>query len=323
MEGQVIGFFDNRSDAEQACNELKASGFSGGEIDMFEAGRGRTEEGGLIDKIKEFFGAADENDRNIYAEAARRGEVAVAVDADNDEEVNRAADILQRHHAVDLDRQVEQWQSQGWQGVQHRSIQQPQATTPPPATTAPRTTEGEQVIPVTEEELRVGKRQIMRGGIRLHSRVTEKPVQEQVELREEHVSVERHPVDRTIRPGEQAFQEKTIEARETAEEAVVSKQAKVVEEVALRKDVEEKTETVKDTLRRTDVEVEQLGPEQEALFAENYATELSRNDQYSTYDWQTLEPHARRDFEQRYPGRKWDQFKDAIGRGYERMRRKI
>jgi stress response protein YsnF len=39
------------------------------------------------------------------------------------------------------------------------------------------------------------------------------------------------------------------------EEAVVGKEARVVEEVTLRKDVGERTETVRDTTRRTEVKV--------------------------------------------------------------------
>ncbi len=52
-----------------------------------------------------------------------------------------------------------------------------------------------------------------------------------------------------------AFQDRTIEARETAEEAVVAKDARVVEEIGLREEAEVRTETVRDTVRRTEVEV--------------------------------------------------------------------
>ena len=81
-------------------------------------------------------------------------------------------------------------------------------------------------------------------------------MQEEVALREEHVSIERNPVDRPIAAGDDAFRERTIEATESAEEAVVSKEARVTEEVVVRKQAEERTETVSDTVRRTEVEVE-------------------------------------------------------------------
>lgn len=120
---------------------------------------------------------------------------------------------------------------------------------------------GEAVIPVVEEELQVGKREVERGGVIVESRVTEKPVEANVNLREERVTVDRRPVDRPVTEGDvAAFKEGTIEVKEKAEQAVVSKQARVVEEVSVGKDVTERTETVRDTVRRTDVDVEKLGP---------------------------------------------------------------
>lgn len=118
---------------------------------------------------------------------------------------------------------------------------------------------GEARIPVVEEELHVGKREVERGGVRVESRVTETPVEEHVSLREEHVNVERRPVDRPVGDAENLFREGVIEVTEKGEEAVVSKQARVVEEVVVNKEVGERTETVSDTVRRTDVDVKEVG----------------------------------------------------------------
>ncbi len=118
----------------------------------------------------------------------------------------------------------------------------------------------EAVIPVVEEELRVGKREVEQGGVRVTTRVEETPVQEQVTVRDETVHVDRRPVDRPVADADMAtFQEGTFEVRERDEEVVVDKQARVVEEVTVRKDVEQRTETVEDTVRRTDVDIEQIG----------------------------------------------------------------
>jgi uncharacterized protein (TIGR02271 family) len=116
----------------------------------------------------------------------------------------------------------------------------------------------EAVIPVVEEELRVGKREVEKGGVRVTSKVTETPVEEQVRLREEHVNVERRPVDRPLSEADNAFREGTIEVTERAEEAVVAKQARVVEEVVVNKDVNERTEQVRDTVHSTDVDVQNI-----------------------------------------------------------------
>lgn len=115
---------------------------------------------------------------------------------------------------------------------------------------------GEEVIPVAQERLQVGKRDVSHGRVRVRSYVVETPVQEQVTLREERVAVERRPVDRALGDVEQAFQERTIEAEERGEEAVVSKEARVTGEVVVRKEAEQRTEAVSDTVRQTEVEVE-------------------------------------------------------------------
>ena len=50
--------------------------------------------------------------------------------------------------------------------------------------------------------------------------------------------------------------DRTIEATETREQAVVSKEARVTEEISLEKAVDTRTETVRDTVRHTEVEVD-------------------------------------------------------------------
>lgn len=111
-------------------------------------------------------------------------------------------------------------------------------------------------IKVMEERLRVGKREVAQGAVRVRSYVVERPVEEQVRLHEERIEVERRPVDRAATGADAAFQDRTLEATATSEQAVINKEARVVEEIELHKDVAERTETVKDTVRKTEVEVE-------------------------------------------------------------------
>jgi uncharacterized protein (TIGR02271 family) len=116
------------------------------------------------------------------------------------------------------------------------------------------------VIPIIEEELQVGKRAVETGGARVQTHVTETPVEEQVTLRQEHVNVERRPVNRAVTESDLAnLKEGEIDITTRAEEAVVAKQARVVEEVEIGKTVSEHQETVRDTVRRTDVDVEETG----------------------------------------------------------------
>jgi stress response protein YsnF len=135
-----------------------------------------------------------------------------------------------------------------------------------------RTGRDEDVVERAQEELLVGKREVGRGRVRVRSYVTERPVEEQVNLREERVQVERRPVNRPVGPGDAVFQEKVIEASERGEEAVVSKEARVVEEIGIRKDVDTRTETVRDTVREQEVEVEDDRTAGRALAGEERVT---------------------------------------------------
>jgi uncharacterized protein (TIGR02271 family) len=119
------------------------------------------------------------------------------------------------------------------------------------------TTSGqEETIKLAEERLHVGKRDVERGRVRVRTYVVETPVSEEVSLRDERVTIERRPLDRAATPNEALFQDRTIEAVEHAEEAVVAKDVRVTEELSVRKEVDQRSETVRDTVRRTEVEVE-------------------------------------------------------------------
>jgi stress response protein YsnF len=169
-----------------------------------------------------------EEDVRAFEEAVRRGKALVAAQAP-EEKLDRATAIMDRYEAAG------QEQERGSKA-------------------------GEKTVPVVEEELEVGKRKVVRGGVRVSSHVVERPVEEKVRLREEHVEAERERVNRRLSPeeAEAAFKERTVEMTETAEEAEVRKEARVVEQVSLEKRAEEHTATVRDKVRRTEVEVEEL-----------------------------------------------------------------
>jgi len=115
-------------------------------------------------------------------------------------------------------------------------------------------------IPVIEENVEISKQQVRTGGAYIRARVVEKPIEETVNLREEHLNIERKPVDRPANSTDfDTFKEGAIELEEHAEVPVVNKQARVVEEITVNKEVSERTETVRDTVRKTEVDIENLG----------------------------------------------------------------
>ena len=138
---------------------------------------------------------------------------------------------------------------------------------PPPARAEPAS---EERIPIVEEELRIGKREVLRGGARVHAYTSETPVREQVELTEERTLVERRPVGRRLTEEEVAqgglLQNRVIEVTRMREEAVVTKEPFVREEVVIMKKVEHRIEQINETVRRTEVEVERLEAEGRSVF---------------------------------------------------------
>ena len=290
MENTVVGVYDSYAQAQNVMNELLACGFSRDEVQLSpEASDGTSatqdtgsgQHSGIGHFFRSLFGMEDEEDRqhhDIYAEAMRRGSCVVTVDADNEQERERAIEVMNRFDPVDIDERASHWRSQGWTGYdasaprmtdseiekdralygQNRDIGTGADTQ---QDTSARSMRGQQTrIPVIEEELQVGKRAVQRGGVRVYQHMTEKPVHESVQLREEHVNVERHPVDQPASEADMsALKEGAVELRETVEEPVVSKSARVVEEVVVGKEATERTENIDDTVRRTEVDVEQLG----------------------------------------------------------------
>ena len=124
----------------------------------------------------------------------------------------------------------------------------------------------EKVIPIVEEQLSVGKREVERGRVRVRSYVVETPVEETCVCvtKPSMWSAAGWTVRRATSPRD-AFRERTIEVTETDEEAVVAKTARVTEEVVISKDVTERTERVSDTVRRTEVDVENTAGTDRAL----------------------------------------------------------
>ena len=93
-----------------------------------------------------------------------------------------------------------------------------------------------------------------RGTTRIRRYVVETPIERDVTLHGERVTIERRQPGETTLPGH-AFEERLVEVRETEEVPIIEKTARVVEEVAVRKEETERTETVRDTARREEVEV--------------------------------------------------------------------
>ena len=177
----------------------------------------------------------------------------VTVHVDSADQSQRAAQILDDAGAVDVDGGMKgdkNYAGQNYQAGQTNQNYQADQN---------KQTGDNLKAEVIEENLQVGKRVEQTGGVRLRSRIVEKPVEASVRLREEHVTVNRTPVNRAASEADfNAFKEGEMEVTESAERAVVAKEARVVEEVSLGKQVTEREETIRETVRNTEVDVEQI-----------------------------------------------------------------
>jgi uncharacterized protein (TIGR02271 family) len=317
--------------------------------------------GGLIGALVDL--GIPEEDAHLYSEGLRRGNILVIAQV-ADHRANEASRIMQRSGLLDIHQQADTWRSEGWEGYPATATTTSQTnmrrddrmdTTPSRRSTegtevrtgATRTGDNEETFEVVQEEVKIGKRTVEGGGVRVHSHVREVPVEEEVHLREEHVNVERRPVNRPARAGDlESFKEGTIEMTERSEEAVISKDARVVEEVVVSKDVNERTERVHDTVRRTEVEVERMGNGNARADFDQYDNDFrthfqktygSRGVSYDRFQpayrygyglrsdqrfqgrqWNEIERDVRRDWESHNQG-PWEDFKDAVQHGWNRM----
>jgi uncharacterized protein (TIGR02271 family) len=256
----ITAIYDSESEAQQARQQLLSHGLDDGDVRIVShqlsstpVGNDMGNDKGLWESIKDFF--VGDDDRPAYSEGLRRGGCLLTARV-SDERADEAIGVLEATNAVDLDQRTEQWRAEGWSDTSYdessaSGMQQDMASSASVADT----TGDERAIPVAEERLRVGKREVDRGGVRVRSYIVEEPVREDVSLREERVEIERRPVQGG-RATDDVFREQTIEATERGEEAVVAKDAVVTGEVVVRKTAEERTETVEDTVRHTEVDVD-------------------------------------------------------------------
>jgi stress response protein YsnF len=122
------------------------------------------------------------------------------------------------------------------------------------ASTAQPSTQEEEVIPLAEETLIVGKRTVNSGTTTVRRYVVEVPTEQRVTLYDERVVVERRKPVTDAATGE-TLTELSVEMIETSEVPLVAKGVRVREEVVVRRERTKRVETVRDTIRRDEVEI--------------------------------------------------------------------
>ena len=259
----IVAIFDTAAHANAAIADLKTAGVpdaaislhagttmtsdaTGGAAGGTTGGMASTQPGREKGFWSSLFGGETDTDSAVYDRSLESGSSVVTVRSP-DEHVTRVMEILESHNPIDIDERTAGY------GLAKTATT---ATTPTAATGVASAT-GDK-LQLSEENLAVGKRVVNKGGTRIRRYVVETPVTETVSLHDETVTLERRPVTDGRSLAADEFSEKTIEMTASAEEAVVSKTARVYEEVGLRKAATDRTETVSDTVRKEEGEIEQI-----------------------------------------------------------------
>jgi len=338
VDATVVAVFDNADNARRAVNDLKAAGIDSDKVYISTQTAQNTgapeqyHESGIKGWFKSLFGTAEHEHRRGYEQAVAAGKTVVSVDTP-EANVDRISDILNQYSPIDVHAEdlgsaegvaTSNVYNAGYAGSESDKLNARE----------------ELGLPVVKEELKVGKRVVQKGGVRVYSQTSETPVEERVNLREERVRVNREPVNRPATEADfRAGREQVIEVPEYSEEPVVAKEARVVEEVRIGKDATERTETVKDTVRRNDVTVEKLGAGaasdadyrshfaatypvgnyEEYEPAYRYGSEVANDPRYRGRDYSQVESQLRDDYARRYPNSAWDRVKDSVRYGWDKV----
>jgi uncharacterized protein (TIGR02271 family) len=265
MYRSIVAVYDRFSDGLALRRELEDAGIPANQIHMSTEDAPRAdattatearEPRGFLDWL---FGVP-ESEMTIYRDNLKAGRTIVKVHV-ADEQGDKVSQILDRHDPIDVHSDSEgETATTGVRTPSNPGVAGGTAAIGATARAGTAERAGSantrEAIPVVEEDVKVGKREVDRGGVRVRSYVVEQPFEELVRLRDETVRVERRPVSGAAPVDADAFKERSFEMRERDEEAVVQKSARVKEEVVVSKDVGERTEHVRDKTRRTQVDVE-------------------------------------------------------------------
>ena len=260
MTEHIVAVFNSESAADAAARDLEQAGIPAPAIRRYSpaasdryAGSSTSSGGGfwawlLGEEPATGTTRSLYRDEEFYKRRAQAGESVLSVRVDDDSRIHEVVSVLEAHHPIEIEESTEETgaasgiavPAEGVRGVGEADRSSASST--------------EEVIPLAEENIEIGKRMVDRGATRVRRYVVERPVEREVTLHGERVTIERRRPVETSAPGH-AFEERTVEVRETEEVPVVEKSARVVEEVAVRKEATERTETVRDKVRREEVEV--------------------------------------------------------------------
>ena len=249
---KIVAVYDKTAKARDAMRAPESAGFMTSDISLLNRDaltKTDVNDAGLWRRL--FGHDIGDNQSSVYSRAIESGGAVLSLRLP-ESEVPRAMKILDVHQPQNLNERSADWNASGT--FTTKSSAPPLA----PKGTNSVITGKEEILRLAEEHLDVAKRQVETGKARIRRFVVEQPVESQITLHEEHAAMLRRPVSDGKALTDVDWTDKTIEVTETAEQAVVSKSAHIAEEVVIRKEGSDHIETVRDKIRRQQVEMERL-----------------------------------------------------------------
>ena len=242
---KVVAVYDSEAAANAAVNGLRSAGYLTGDISVIRS-EGEAERAGMYEPgiWQRLFGRdLEHHEAAVLGRSLAEGSVIVSIRVP-ESDAPKVMSLLDSHKPVDL---LDRAKTYGLVS----------ATAAPSTPTTPKLMD-EELLRMAEEQLNVGKRLVESGHTRVRRYVIEKPVEANITLHEEHAEVIRRAISDPAYTKDIDWSDKTIDVTETVEEAVVSKTAHVIEEVVIRKQGSDRTETVRDKVRRQQVEIDRI-----------------------------------------------------------------
>ena len=263
---KIVTLFDSAIQAEAAKRNLVKAGFSDRDISLI-SGERLQEEGHSIRHPsiwQRLFGhSVDKEQADVYTRAMDKGGVVLTIRTE-EEKLARAMTILHSHDSVDVPSRMQSSVENGTTapGINPTTAGKQFAGETNDRQVEPRRTSltGDEseadILRLAEEQVEVGKRLVSEGSTRVRRYTVTDTVSEDISLHEQHAAIFRRPVNESGSPTHVDWSEKTVEVEETHEQPVINKTAEIIEEVVLRKETSDRVETINDSVRRQEVDID-------------------------------------------------------------------
>ena len=148
MSRTVTALYDTKAEAETARQRLAAEVELGSARILDQQSHDAGGPDGSLNRVP-----LSHEDRGAFHEGIRRGGFLLTAEVRGHEDADKIIRLLEESASVDLDHRQEQWRGDGWS----------------PAAAQSPSNQSEQVIPVVEQDLVVGRREVERGGAKVRS----------------------------------------------------------------------------------------------------------------------------------------------------------